>query len=52
MNFCDSKKKMTKNYSNDLRPRVIEYLESGNAYVGASKLFKISVSAIGRWYRK
>jgi transposase len=43
---------MTKNYSNDLRQRVIEYLNEGNSYEKASILFKISVSAIGRWYRK
>lgn len=43
---------MTKTYSNDLRQRVIEYLDSGNTYEETSKLFKISISAIGRWYRK
>ncbi|WP_202149086.1 helix-turn-helix domain-containing protein, partial [Candidatus Sarmatiella mevalonica] len=43
---------MTKSYSNDLREKVVEYLEAGNSYDQASKLFKISVSAIGRWYRK
>jgi transposase len=43
---------MTKSYSEDLRKKVIEYLIEGNSYEKASKLFKISVSAIGRWYRK
>ena len=43
---------MTKSYSNDLRQRVIEYLDAGNGYSEASQLFKISISAIGRWYRK
>ena len=43
---------MTKSYSNDLRQRVIEYLDAGNGYSEASQLFKISVSAIGRWYKK
>jgi transposase len=43
---------MTKSYSEDLRKKVIEYLVEGNSYEKASKLFKISVSAIGRWYRK
>jgi transposase len=43
---------MTRNYSNDLRQRVIEYLDAGNGYASASKLFKVSISAIGRWYRK
>ncbi|MBL3284321.1 IS630 family transposase domain protein [Rickettsiales endosymbiont of Paramecium tredecaurelia] len=39
---------MTKSYSNDLREKVVQYLEAGNSYDQASKLFKISVSAIGR----
>ncbi len=43
---------MTKSYSNDLRQKVIEYLDEGNTYDKASTLFKISVSALGRWYRK
>lgn len=43
---------MTKSYSNDLRKRVIEYLASGRNYEEASKLFKVSISAIGRWYRR
>ena len=43
---------MTRSYSNDLRQRVIEYLDAGSNYDEVSKLFKISVSAIGRWYRK
>lgn len=43
---------MTKSYSEDLRKKVIEYLIEGNSYEKASKLFKISISAIGRWYRK
>lgn len=43
---------MTKSYSEDLRKKVIGYIEEGNSYEKASKLFKISVSAIGRWYRK
>ncbi len=43
---------MTKTYSNDLRQRVIDYLDRGSSYEEASKLFKISISSIGRWYRK
>ncbi len=43
---------MTKTYSNDLRQRVIDYLYRGSSYEEASKLFKISISSIGRWYRK
>ncbi|WP_006304237.1 MULTISPECIES: hypothetical protein [Holospora] len=38
---------MTKSYSNDLRQRGIEYLDE----VEASQLFKISLSAIGRWHK-
>ena len=43
---------MTSSYSNDLRQRVIDYLDAGNGYKEASERFKISISAIGRWYRK
>lgn len=43
---------MTKSYSEDLRRKVIAHLLDGNSYSSASKLFRISVSAIGRWYRK
>lgn len=42
----------TKTYSEDLRKRVIEYLDQNNDYKATSALFKVSVSAIGRWYRK
>jgi transposase len=43
---------MTKSYSNNLRKKVVEYLDRGNSYNKASIIFKISVSALGRWYRK
>lgn len=43
---------MPKSYSSDLRKKVVEYISSGKSYDEASKLFAISVSAIGRWYRK
>ena len=42
----------TKTYSEDLRKRVIEYLDQNNDYKATSVTFKVSVSAIGRWYRK
>ena len=42
----------TKGYSNDLRERVIEYLEGGGDYQGASKRYRVSISALGRWYRR
>lgn len=43
---------MTRSYSEDLRSRVIEYLDAGSNYEEVSKIFKISVSSIGRWYRR
>ena len=43
---------MTKSYSNDLRQKVVEYLDEGNSYDKASFIFKITLSALGRWYRK
>jgi transposase len=42
----------TKPYSEDLRKRVIEYIKEGGNYKEASKIYKVSVSAIGRWYRR
>lgn len=42
----------TKPYSEDLRKRVIEYLREGGNYKEASKRYKISISALGRWYRR
>lgn len=41
----------TSPFSEDLRIRVIKYLEKGNSYKEASKLFELSISSIGRWYR-
>lgn len=52
MILCYGKREMTSSYSNDLRQRVIDYLDAGNGYKEASEIFKISISAIGRWYRK
>ena len=43
---------MTESYSNDLRKRAIEYLDSGRNYKEASKLFKVSISAIGNYQAK
>lgn len=42
----------TSPYSLDLRQKVIEYLKNGNSYNKTSKIFNISISAIGRWYRR
>lgn len=42
---------MTKKaYSNDLRSRVIEYIKLGNTQRSAVELFKISKSAVNRWW--
>jgi transposase len=42
----------TSPYSEDLRLRVIKYLAKGNGYKEGSKLFELSISTIGRWYRR
>jgi transposase len=42
----------TSPYSEDLRLRVIKYLEKGNGYREGSRLFELSISTIGRWYRR
>lgn len=39
-------------YSLDLRDRVIDHLKRGGTYESAAKIFQVSVSAIGRWYRR
>jgi len=39
-------------YSIDLRDRVIEYIKKGASYKEASSRFKVSISALGRWYRR
>ncbi len=44
---------MAKNeYSLDLRERVVEYIKNGANYKEASDRFEVSISAIGRWYRR
>ena len=40
----------TKAYSNDLRLRVIEHIKSGNTQKTTSLLFKVSKSAVGKWW--
>lgn len=39
-------------YSSDIRERVIEDLLQGQTYHDVAQKFNVSVSAIGRWYRK
>ena len=41
-----------KSYSIDLRSRVIESIETGNSLRVASKIFKVSKSAISRWWNR
>ncbi len=41
-----------KSYSIDLRSRVIESIETGNSLRRASKIFKVSKSAISRWWNR
>ena len=42
----------TKAYSIDLRSRVIDYIKIGNNQRIASKIFKVSKSAISRWWNR
>lgn len=42
----------TKSYSNDIRSRVIDFLKLGNTYQEASRIFKVSKSAIGSWNKR
>jgi transposase len=41
-----------KTFSKDLRVRVIQYIEEGNTQLKASKLFKVSKSAVNRWWKR
>ena len=43
---------MVKAYDNDLRDKLINYLLRGHNYSEASKVYGVSVSAIGRWMRR
>ena len=40
----------TKAYSNDLRSRVIEYIKTGKTQKDTALLFKMSKSAVSRWW--
>jgi transposase len=40
----------TKAYSNDLRLRVIERIESGMKQKTVAKLFAVSINAVNRWW--
>lgn len=39
-----------KQYSIDLRKRVIAHIESGNDQITSSKIFNVSKSAVSRWW--
>ena len=39
-----------KQYSLDLRERVIDYIKSGNDQQTTSKIFKVSKSSVSRWW--
>lgn len=41
---------MTKQYSVDLKERVIEYIKLGNDQKAAAKIFMVSKSSVNRWW--
>ena len=43
---------MPKSYSNDLRKKAIECVNEGSSYLEVSKRFKVSLSAVGKWYKR
>lgn len=43
---------MTRPISEDLRRRVIEYIELGNNRHKASRKYEVSYSAVTRWYKR
>ncbi len=42
----------TRAFSTDLRIRVIRYIEEGNTQRMAAQLFKVSKSAVNRWWKR
>ena len=40
----------TSPYSQDLREKVIKFIESGNTQATAAKVFSLSITTISRWY--
>jgi transposase len=40
----------TSPYSQDLREKVIKYIESGGSQISASKIFSLGYNTINRWY--
>ena len=45
-------KKKVRSYSNDLRKKVIDYIESGNSQRSAAFRFKISATSVNIWWRR
>lgn len=43
---------MSKAYSEDLRIRVIRYVEGGASTYAAARRFEIGVATVGRWFRQ
>ncbi|WP_353570351.1 IS630 transposase-related protein [Candidatus Albibeggiatoa sp. nov. BB20] len=43
---------MNKGHSEDLRERVLEYIEEGGKVKQAVKIFKVSTASINRWKKK
>lgn len=41
---------LIKEYSEDLRSRVIKHIESGCTQISTSRLFKVSTSTVSRWW--
>ena len=42
----------TSPYSTDLRIRVIERIKSGETQISTSRLYKVSTSAVSRWWNR
>ena len=40
----------TSPYSQDLRNKVIKFIESGNTQITAAKVFSINLSTVNKWY--
>lgn len=43
---------MPKSYSNDIRKKVIECVKEGSSYKEVLQRFKVSLSAVGKWYQR
>ena len=50
--ICFYKQKIPKIYDQDLRDKVITYLEAGNSCVSASEIFSLSINTVKNWYKR